>query len=985
MPFSVSLTIPARCTGLDIELSGCVVVSGGVGTTNAAASAEMASSSVDHHLELHGVESRAYGAVCVHPIDAMGSVALLPASAYTVRSNRGMFSSQQSSSSNGMSVFHDAENQTVVHETDDQTDGGQCWQPPPALSIPLAPPMPLLVPAMSGMVLVGGGGSGGLHPGEVATLLVELSNSGQLPAATIDAQLLRPASGVRLTRGTGFTWYEISSPRHSLFDEAEMGEAACGRSRLELQESAVVAQLPLPPSRAIRLPIRVTAGSDGACACDLELKYAAAAADEEEEGGPAAEAAMEDAAGVGGPPPVTPHPRLRPSDSNWSRQLSMPLRVQIADGLKLSSEIIVQSDPQRLYARKHGARVDEEEEPPGCLLMLHVDNTHKSATFELSCTLGAAVTNGNATQKDDDDGVLKWTFTPSSTRKLLLPLCCIDTTNEPTNHPLPESHAMLESYLEQRRPALTPSEADALRRAHHVKATLLTAIKLSWRRRDASRGGERVGTLSLASLRLDDEQIASLSRPPILITATLGQCASPPTEAATFARSPQMRPLTVLVTNRTGRRLVKAQLRYGRGRGSGAATRRAIGLHEGASPSSPNHQTPHPGGGGGRRGSNSGVTISSSRPPSSLQDGSQPGRRSTPTAVSNLDGAMATVTVQSNPSLDMSAASPPRSRQPSDGAEVLTLRQQPSDESDKSAHQPLLSGGGSKEGRSPTASFAGGDGRSPIGSFADGRSMRSSNNSVDDDFNSDTLSRTDSASLTVPGTGGGGASGGSGAAVHGSRSSDAIGHIPSLSRTNSSGDPAASSPNEPFAQPVPRQPPPGGAATSNSGSAPLIGGSSSNMLPLSPLRFDLKFVQRQRSSSGEGEGGGGGGGGEAVVSSASAWDPQLASSASAAASTTTHPHAGPSGPGGGGAAAAAADDGGDAARSMIEAYCGAGGGEQSRLWRRRRRRRRRKPQASMTTTTTRGSSTGSYGAVRSMPACRRSRPERRLCIRCRSA
>ena len=469
MPFSVSLTIPARCTGLDIELSGCVVVSGGVGTTNAAASAEMASSSVDHHLELHGVESRAYGAVCVHPIDAMGSVALLPASAYTVRSNRGMFSSQQSSSSNGMSVFHDAENQTVVHETDDQTDGGQCWQPPPALSIPLAPPMPLLVPAMSGMVLVGGGGSGGLHPGEVATLLVELSNSGQLPAATIDAQLLRPASGVRLTRGTGFTWYEISSPRHSLFDEAEMGEAACGRSRLELQSPPSSRSCPFRPRapyvcRYVSLRV-ATARAPVILSSSMLLPLPTR---RRRRSGPAAEAAMEDAAGGGGPPPVTPHPRLRQSDSNWSRQLSMPLRVQIADGLKLSSEIIVQSDPQRLYARKHGARVDDEEEPPGCLLMLHVDNTHKSATFELSCTLGAAVTNGNATQKDDDDGVLKWTFTPSSTRKLLLPLCCIDTTNEPTNHPLPESHAMLESYLEQRRPALTPSEADALRRAHRV-------------------------------------------------------------------------------------------------------------------------------------------------------------------------------------------------------------------------------------------------------------------------------------------------------------------------------------------------------------------------------------------------------------------------------------------------------------------------------------------------------------------------------------
>ena len=104
----------------------------------------------------------------------------------------------------------------------------QQWQPPPPCEIPLAPPMALLVAGAHTPQLMT---VAALHPGQQAVVTLQLSNVGLLAAETLSASL-RGLSAGRLTRSSGFVWYECQPL--ALFDEAECE----GHSRMSTSRSA---------------------------------------------------------------------------------------------------------------------------------------------------------------------------------------------------------------------------------------------------------------------------------------------------------------------------------------------------------------------------------------------------------------------------------------------------------------------------------------------------------------------------------------------------------------------------------------------------------------------------------------------------------------------------------------------------------------------------------------------------------------------------
>ena len=77
---------------------------------------------------------------------------------------------------------------------------------------------------------------------------------------------LRASAPARLTRAGGFVWYEHQAglEYQGLFDESEC-DGALARSHFELGQAALAAQLPLPPSHTLQLPVGLTAASEGVC------------------------------------------------------------------------------------------------------------------------------------------------------------------------------------------------------------------------------------------------------------------------------------------------------------------------------------------------------------------------------------------------------------------------------------------------------------------------------------------------------------------------------------------------------------------------------------------------------------------------------------------------------------------------------------------------------------------------------------------------
>ena len=540
VPCGVPLVIPPRCAGVEVELSGRVE-----GGDDIAPDGES-------FLVLVGVESRAYGAVCVHPVDSEGAAARLQPSAYAVKVPPPLHthSTPHAAELNGNSG--DGVDDALAEEQ------ARWWQPPPPLEIPLAPPMPLLQPP-SALALLSGS-TGDLHPGQRTTLSVALTNMGMVGARSVHVELQLPANATRITRRTGFNWYDVASPI-DLFDEEEC-DGASMRSHIEVSQAEVDVQLPLAPGRTLELPIRVSATGEGACTCEMRLSYGA-------------DIEVDRSAADG--------------SHRWLRRLSIPLRVPVAGGLVLSDEVTVQHDPHMLYLLTAGvpSPVSATGAAPGCLLMLHVRNTHEHATFELTCELGSALAaphSAHDSVQDEARRDLQWILPPGSSRRLLLPLCCIDASGP---HPLPDSQAMLESFLSQCKPAVAPAEASAMRRAHLLKAVLLTSLRLDWRRLGGS--GES-GMLPLAPLRLGGPQLSALCRPPVVLHASLTP-AQPPSDPKLAILSPIDRELSVRLTNVAPQTLSEAVIRVRAVMTGGAAARRAVAARPAPPASSPKKQT----------------------------------------------------------------------------------------------------------------------------------------------------------------------------------------------------------------------------------------------------------------------------------------------------------------------------------------------------------------------------------------------------------
>lgn len=549
VPSPVSLTLPPLCRGLEVELSGRI---------------EGGESNRAMVLRLGGVEAHAFGAACVHPVDSNGQATLLPATAFATppwwRPAPRMH--------NVGRAFADA------LDSDDArvSAHAQSWKPPPPQRIPLAPPMPLLVLEPSR-----GGGGGNvsfqplplLHPGQTRAVTLRLTNRSEI--AVCDARVTLQQQEGRLL-SAHFHWYEVEP--HALYDESEC-EGARLLTRFALDSTALAAQLPLRPrSASLCIPIRVTATTHGTASCNVELSYAAGSEcicsserddicngsgevnhDDDDDG----RLCMARLNKKGGARAV--------AGGGWSRKLLLPIRLPVAAGLTLSPGAAVLTDPQLLLAlstrpqarwdhssaaRKHcqagGGAGDGMDGTGGVrLLMLHVENQHESATFELNAEITKLLSPFSAEACGAEYHAperFSWRIPPSSSQQLLLPLRSFDVLTTP--HPLPKSLAMLESYLVQHVTPITEARAEALRHAHLVKSLLLAHIRLRWQRLvghdddDDTAADQVTGTMPLGQMRLQDAQLAALCRPPVALRAQLSVPDRAPTgaHAAAAAASP---------------------------------------------------------------------------------------------------------------------------------------------------------------------------------------------------------------------------------------------------------------------------------------------------------------------------------------------------------------------------------------------------------------------------------------------------------------
>jgi hypothetical protein len=527
--FGQSVLLPEHCPGMEVELTG--LVDGGAAGD-------------EWRLLLHGLEVRAFGFECIHPVDSNGFPALLPASAY--------------SPIGGNQAGRSGELMTG-------TSFDRRWQPPPPMDILLAPPLPLLSADPASLMVEA---LGELHVGQRVTIALRLTNVSSLHVRALRASL-RPSGALPLTLAKGFKWYHHTPL--SLFDESE-SDGAISCHRFELGVDAISAQLPLPPSQQLAIPIKLLVGTPADCACEVHIDY---------DGGP--------------PTGAVSHPGSSlEEEAVWTRKLTLPLTLNLGRGLVLSPEVIVQSDPYRLYMeasrpltyRASSAAAETSPwasvfswasgtaqgsasvatPPPGCLLILSVSNEHASATFELECFLGAHLTShvsvgdvdlassrsaaaavaaasSTSTSGAAGGGARTWLLAPGALHRIVLPICCL----ERTEHPLPSSAQMLEQFFKppdegdrSNRPAVALAEAERLRAAHQIKAMLLEGIQLRWRRQ-----GERLisGVLPLTPIVLTNAQVDTLCRPAVSLCAQLCANGARPW----VAPGPSARPLRKLL------------------------------------------------------------------------------------------------------------------------------------------------------------------------------------------------------------------------------------------------------------------------------------------------------------------------------------------------------------------------------------------------------------------------------------------------------
>ena len=624
--FGRPLTIPARCPGLRVELSGRV--DGLPVEGEGKAEGGHGEGTVEWRLQIHGVQVDAYGMSTVHPIDANGDVALLPSSALASSSGRGPCRSSRGSSfvkAAGAKAVNAAGTASCSASVNGLLGG---WVPPPPLDITLVPPLPLLsvepIEAQLGTLCEA-------HAGQRTMVYLRVCNVGSLAVGSLEVEL-RLLSPPRLTNAGGFLWYEYSPL--DLYDEGE-SDGAIARHHLDLQYDAIQSQLPMAPAEKLVIPLSLTLASRGHCSCSLQLKYHNAAR-------PSAAVASSSAAIPDGEDDLHPAAAAaaasttvaNPTAPPWSRQLTLPVRLHVAAGLVLHPEAVVRADPQRLYLRRQAAGsasggIEGEAPPPGCLLALLVTNEHATATFELQCSLGpevdpptdplstsSAAPSGSASSASAAQPSLVWSISPGASERLLLPLCCIDANGR---HPMPHSSEMLEAYIAQRQPCVSHSEARTLRRAHLIKAVLLTAVRLRWRR--LGQGCASEGALPLHPLYLSDVQVATLCRPPISLCAQLGNEGRAAAAVASPARAlgpPPLQPLLVRITNSstaTYRRLVLRIRADPRGTEGATTYRPANGLSTsavGVRPDGARHGSPAAGGFGLSSRGKAGACLSSS-------------------------------------------------------------------------------------------------------------------------------------------------------------------------------------------------------------------------------------------------------------------------------------------------------------------------------------------------------------------------------------
>jgi len=185
----------------------------------------------------------------------------------------------------------------------------------------------------------------------------------------------------------------------------------------------------------------------------------------------------------------------------------------------------------------------------GCLLILHVSNLHKSATFKLESFLEAHMTTPHPDcectdveqrQHFDDGWHQEWILPPGESRRLILPIRCLDVGTPP----LPRSAAMLEHFISEHKPRMPPAEADRLRTAHHVKALLIQGLQLRWRR--LGQCGSR-GVLPLTPLVIGDAQVTALCQPRVALYAQL----LPAVPRPVVITNPSMPPIHQLVVRTT--------------------------------------------------------------------------------------------------------------------------------------------------------------------------------------------------------------------------------------------------------------------------------------------------------------------------------------------------------------------------------------------------------------------------------------------------
>ncbi|KAL1507542.1 hypothetical protein AB1Y20_007164 [Prymnesium parvum] len=197
------------------------------------------------------------------------------------------------------------------------------------------------------------------------------------------------------------------------------------------------------------------------------------------------------------------------TQGSWYRKLSVPVALGVAAGLSVSNAVVL-PDPTLSSA---------------CVLLLEVANEHERLSFQVSAHCSSHREEGT------------WILPPRAARRLLLRLPRFPRDGA---HPFPHSQAMLERYLREHQPALTPPQLRRLRLAHLAKARLLAALRLEWRQV----GGEARGELRLSSLSLSPAHAHALLLPALRIAAAAAPVAAPPHFAAMWLRR-----LSVSLTN----------------------------------------------------------------------------------------------------------------------------------------------------------------------------------------------------------------------------------------------------------------------------------------------------------------------------------------------------------------------------------------------------------------------------------------------------